>query len=242
MTVLYTRGTILPHFITLPGLTDYQNGIKIMEEKLFKIINGQENDTVFLLEHQPVYTAGTSANEAELLNKDLFPVIHAGRGGKFTYHGPGQRVIYPVINLNHNKDLKLYIRNLEEWIIQTLASFGVKAYIIPGKVGIWVKNKANVDAKVGAIGVRVKKWVAYHGIAININPNLAHYSGIIPCGIGDLPVTSLEEMGVNVTMAEFDLALKNTQPSFEDMTERHCEPSKKAWQSQEPESNGRRPS
>ena len=149
----------MPHFITFPGLTDYQIGVKIMEEKLFKVINDQEKDTVFLLEHQPVYTAGTSANEAELLNKDLFPVINVGRGGKFTYHGPGQRVIYPVINLNHNRDLKLYIRNLEQWIIQTLVSFGVKAYIIPGKVGIWVKNKDNIDAKIGAIGVRVKKWV-----------------------------------------------------------------------------------
>lgn len=203
----------MPNFITLPGLTDYSTGVKIMEEKLFKVISGDENDTVFLLEHQPVYTAGTGANEAELLNKNLFPVIHSGRGGKFTYHGPGQRVIYPVINLSHNKDLKLYIRNLEQWIIQTLATFGVKAYIIPGKVGIWVRNKNDIDAKIGAIGVRVKKWVAYHGIAININPNLDHYSGIIPCGISDFPVTSLEELGINVTTNEFDLALKKSLES-----------------------------
>lgn len=198
-------------WITLPGLVDYQDGIKIMEDQLLRVINSIEPNTIFLLEHKEVYTAGTSHNREELLKPNLFPVIYTGRGGKFTYHGPGQRVIYPIINLdvtNKDKDLKLYITQLEKWIILALTELGVKAFTIQGKVGIWVKNRQNIESKIGAIGIRVRKWVTYHGIAVNINPNLNNYSGIIPCGINDFPITSLEDIGINISMTEFDIILK----------------------------------
>jgi len=201
----------LVKWITLPGLVDYQEGIKIMEDQLDRVINSMQPDTIFLLEHKEVYTAGTSHNVEELLKPDLFPVIYTGRGGKFTYHGPGQRIIYPIINLNNTdkvKDLKLYITQLEKWIILTLAELGVHAFTIQGKVGIWVKNSRNIESKIGAIGIRVRKWVTYHGIAVNISPNLDNYSGIIPCGINDFPITSLEDMGINISITEFDIILK----------------------------------
>jgi lipoyl(octanoyl) transferase len=201
----------LVKWITLPGLVDYQEGIKIMEDQVDRVINSMQPDTIFLLEHKEVYTAGTSHNVEELLKPDLFPVIYTGRGGKFTYHGPGQRIIYPIINLNNTdkvKDLKLYITQLEKWIISTLAELDVNAFTIQGKIGIWVKNSRNIESKIGAIGIRVRKWVTYHGIAVNINPNLNHYSGIIPCGINDFPITSLEDMGINISMIEFDIILK----------------------------------
>ena len=198
-------------WITLPGLVDYQEGIKIMEGQLDRVINSMQPDTIFLLEHKEVYTAGTSHNVEELLKPDSFPVIYTGRGGKFTYHGPGQRIIYPIINLNNTdkvKDLKLYITQLEKWIILTLAELDVNAFPIQGKVGIWIKNSRNIESKIGAIGIRVRKWVTYHGIAINISPNLDNYSGIIPCGINDFPITSLEDMGINISITEFDIILK----------------------------------
>ena len=198
-------------WITLPGLVDYQEGIKIMEGQLDRVINSMQPDTIFLLEHKEVYTAGTSHNVEELLKPDSFPVIYTGRGGKFTYHGPGQRIIYPIINLNNTdkvKDLKLYITQLEKWIILTLAELDVNAFTIQGKVGIWVKNSRNIESKIGAIGIRVRKWVTYHGIAVNISPNLDNYSGIIPCGINDFPITSLEDMGINISITEFDIILK----------------------------------
>jgi len=201
----------LVKWITLPGLVDYQEGIKIMEDQLDRVINSIQPDTIFLLEHKEVYTAGTSHNVEELLKPDLFPVIYTGRGGKFTYHGPGQRIIYPIINLNNTdkvKDLKLYITQLEKWIILTLAELDVNAFTIQGKVGIWVKNSRNIESKIGAIGIRVRKWVTYHGIAVNISPNLDNYSGIIPCGINDFPITSLEDMGINISITEFDIILK----------------------------------
>lgn len=198
-------------WVVLPGLVSYHDALIMMEGQLHKVINNQDSDTIFLLEHQEVYTAGTNYKENELLNSDKFPVVYTGRGGKFTYHGPGQRVIYPVINLskgNHEKDLKLYVKKLENWIIATLLELKVQSFTIPGKVGIWVKNKHNVNAKIGAIGVRIRKWVAYHGIAVNINTNLAHYSGIIPCGISEFPITSLRDINVNISIEEFDKLLK----------------------------------
>lgn len=201
------------NWITVPGITDYQDGINMMEQKLDKVINLVDQDTIFLLEHNEIYTAGTGYKQDELLIPNRFPVIYTGRGGKFTYHGPGQRVIYPIINLNNKsgkKDLKLYISTLEQWIILTLAEFNIKAFTIPGKVGIWVKNNKNVDAKIGAIGIRIRKWVTYHGIAINIHPNLDHYSGIIPCGINNFPITSLQDIGINTSIEEFDRLLRQT--------------------------------
>lgn len=214
---------------TLPKMTAWQtfnkvikytDALDMMEEQLGHVINGEESDTIYLLEHDHVYTAGTSAKDSELLtNNKNIPVIHVGRGGKYTYHGPGQRIIYPIIDLRkkeRGRDLKLYVRQLEDWIIATLGYFELECYIIPGKVGIWtdIKNSSTqtentrVPAKIGAIGIRVRKWVTYHGIAVNISNDLDMYRGIIPCGISDFPVTSMHALGKTISMIDFDLALK----------------------------------
>lgn len=186
---------------------DYNEMLTLMEAKVEEIINQRSSDTIFLLEHKDVYTAGTNAKEEELLNP-IFPVIQTGRGGKFTYHGKGQRVIYPLINLNNKeKDLRGYIKNLEKWIINSLAEIGIEAFIVPGRIGIWVSGPKGTS-KIGAIGVRVKKWVTYHGIAVNISTDLSNFNGIIPCGIDDAPVTSLEALGIRMTLEEFDEILK----------------------------------
>ncbi|MDG1436305.1 MAG: lipoyl(octanoyl) transferase LipB [Rickettsiaceae bacterium] len=195
---------------TLPGLTPYDQALSLMEERLSEVITGHKNESVFLVEHNDVYTAGTSFNESELLDTENIPVIYTGRGGKFTYHGPGQRVIYPILNLNsgnRKSDIKLYVRNLEQLIINILARIGVKAYTIDNMVGIWVDHN-NTSAKIAAIGVRVKKWVTYHGVAINISADIERYKAIIPCGISDFPVTSLKELGFEISIEDFDRMLK----------------------------------
>jgi len=201
----------LVKWITVPGLVNYQEGLTMMENQLDKVIKSLEPDSIFLLEHNETYTAGTNYKQDELLTPDRFPVIYTGRGGKFTYHGPGQRIIYPIIDLNkgcNSKDLKLYISKLEKWIILTLAEFKIQAFTIPGKIGIWVKNSKNVEAKIASIGLRIRKWVVYHGISINIHTNLEHYSGIIACGINNFPITSLKEIGLDISLEEFDIILK----------------------------------
>ncbi|MFY9589372.1 lipoyl(octanoyl) transferase LipB [Rickettsia endosymbiont of Halotydeus destructor] len=193
-------------FITIPGLSNYLDTLKLMEEHVNGIIDGSKTETIFFVEHSEVYTAGTSYRQNELLNPNNIPVIYTGRGGKFTFHGKGQRVIYPILNLasiNRTKDLKLYIKMLEEWIINSLLYLGIKAYIISDKVGIWVKEK-NKPAKIAAIGVRVKKWVTYHGVAVNISTDLDKFNGIIPCGLMNSAVTSLSQLGVNIDMNQFD--------------------------------------
>lgn len=186
------------------SLVDYSEMINVMESEVTEVINGA-SDRVFLLEHQEIYTRGTSAKDSEILDKTI-PIIESGRGGKITYHGPGQRVIYPILNLasnNRNKDLKLYIRNLEDWIIDILSNFAIKAYTISGKVGIWTLGPKG-ESKIAAIGVRVKKWVTYHGVAVNISNDLTKFHSIIPCGIEDAYVTSIKDLGVNITLGEFD--------------------------------------
>jgi lipoyl(octanoyl) transferase len=203
----------MPEWISLPGLVEYKAGLDLMEQRVLDVISNKKREAVFLLEHQDVYTAGTSYKDEELLDSGNIPVIYTGRGGKFTYHGPGQRVIYPILNLagsNRTRDLRLYVNLLEQWIINTLQELGVKAYTISGKIGIWVNlDRSNpIPAKIGAIGVRVKKWVTYHGIAINISPNLNKYRGIIPCGIDNFPVTSLANIGIKISMNDFDYLLK----------------------------------
>lgn len=197
-------------WITLPGLTQYEEALQLMEQRVDEILKNKNKEAVFLLEHPDIYTAGTSYDPKELLNNNDIPVIYTGRGGKFTYHGPGQRIIYPILNLgssNRTRDIKLYVRNLEQWIINSLNELGIKAYTINEKVGIWVTHN-NTHAKIAAIGVRVKKWITYHGIAVNINNNLDLYSGIIPCGLNNFPVISLKELGIKITMDYFDLILK----------------------------------
>ena len=197
-------------WISLPGLTPYDQALSLMEERVNDLIAKQNNETIYLLEHPDIYTAGTGSNDNEILNAQDIPIIYTGRGGKFTYHGPGQRVIYPILNLNHTNrkpDLKLYIRNLEQWIINSLERVGIKSYTITNMVGIWVTHN-KIHSKIAAIGVRVKKWITYHGIAVNITTNLQHYDGIIPCGINNFPVTSLKELGVEISMNDFDSILK----------------------------------
>lgn len=197
----------------------YDRAVAFMEAKVNMIREKAEEDYIWLLEHPPVYTAGTSAKASDMLNP-RFPVYQTGRGGQYTYHGPGQRVAYVMLDLQHRNtgtgpDLKAYIHDLEEWIIRALATFEVKGERRKDRVGIWVDMQPygkpkGTEAKIAAIGVRVRKWVAFHGIAINVAPDLAHYSGIVPCGIAEHGVTSLADLGIKVTMAEMDKALKST--------------------------------
>ncbi len=165
-------------------------------------------ELVWLLEHPPLFTAGTSADPAELFNPQGFPVFEAGRGGRYTYHGPGQRVGYLMLDLGkRGRDVRKFVHSLEGWVIDALAELGVNAYRVPDRIGIWVDRGAT-QAKIGAIGVRVRRWVTMHGFSVNVNPELSHFSGIVPCGIAEFPVTSLGEMGVQDPQEHFDLALR----------------------------------
>ena len=188
-----------------------------MEDHVAAMIEGTAQDRVWLLEHPPLYTAGTSTDQADLLNA-RFPVHKTGRGGQLTYHGPGQRVVYPMLDLKHRRqDLRWYIHTLEQWVIDALAGFNLRAERREGRVGLWVDmnqhgGKPGEEAKIAAIGVRVRKWVAFHGLAINVDPDLSHFDGIVPCGIREHGVTSLVALGLPVTMADLDVALANHMP------------------------------
>lgn len=191
----------------------YPDALTHMTNRVNQIIGGDEEE-VWLLEHPPLYTAGTSAKKADLIDPKGIPVFETGRGGQFTYHGPGQRIAYVMIDLNRRTpDLRRYVHALEQWIIDTLSEFGVKGERREGRVGIWVVSPPNettsfpTEEKIAAIGVRVTKWVTFHGIAINVNPNLSHYEGIIPCGLANFGVTSLQKLGLSVSMEELDKAL-----------------------------------
>ena len=193
----------------------YDHAIRVMERRAAAIVAGQSHELVWLLEHPPLVTAGTSARDTDLLDPARFPVHRTGRGGQFTYHGPGQRVAYAVLDLERRRrDLRLYVHTLEEWVIRTLAAFGVQGLRREGRVGIWVVLAGGGEAKIGAIGVRVRRWVAYHGIALNVAPELEHFSAIVPCGISEHGVTSLAALGIDATMADVDRELKKT---FEDI-------------------------
>ena len=180
-----------------------------MEERVTNIINKSDNEMVWLLEHPHIYTAGTSANECDLLRKDI-PTYNTGRGGQYTYHGPGQRVAYVMLDLKsrNTQDVKLYIHNLEEWIIKTLSNFGIKGERRDDRIGIWVVGKDGSEKKIAAIGVRLRKWITSHGIAINLNPDLSYFEGIVPSGISQFGVTSIKEQGINISMDELNRALK----------------------------------
>ena len=196
-------------WVTLANFSNYLSTLKLMEDQVEQVIKGGP-ETIYLVEHEDIYTAGTNFKAEELLNPGNIPVIYTGRGGKFTYHGKGQRVIYPILNLaqkNRQRDLKLYINMLEKWIINTLSQLGVKAYTIPGKVGIWVNDQGEKE-KIGEIGIRIKKWVTYHGVAINISTDLHKFNGIIACGLNDFKVTSLEKFGIKINFCQFDKILK----------------------------------
>jgi len=192
----------------------YPDAVKRMEQRQADIFTGDAKELIWLIEHPALYTGGTSADPSELLQSQ-FPVYESGRGGRYTYHGPGQRVGYIMLNLDkHKKDIRRYVHALEAWVIDTLDCFDVKARRAEGRIGIWCNNKHGQEVKIGAIGVRIKRWVTSHGFAVNINPDLSHFDGIIPCGIAEYPVTSLHDLGLNVQMEEFDEALRQTFPNF----------------------------
>lgn len=197
----------------------YPEAMAAMEERVEAIRAGTAPELVWLLEHPPLYTAGTSARDEDLLDADRFPVYRSGRGGQFTYHGPGQRVAYVMLDLKaRGGDIRAYVRDLEEWIIQTLASFTIKGERREGRVGIWVDKAPyggvrGQEDKIAAIGVRVRRWVSFHGIAINVEPDLSHFGGIVPCGINEHGVTSMVALGHPVTLDDVDSALIAAWPT-----------------------------
>ena len=197
-----------------PGLVPYPEALAGMEARAAAILGGDARELVWLLEHPPLYTAGTSADPAELFNPQGFPVYEAGRGGRYTYHGPGQRVGYVMLDLaRRGRDVRRFVHSLVRWLIGALGELGVEAFRAPGRIGIWVARDGT-EAKIGAIGVRVRRWVTMHGFSINVEPELSHFSGIVPCGIAEFPVTSLVEMGVSEGQERFDLALKQGLDHF----------------------------
>lgn len=190
------------------GLVDYPAAVDVMERRVEEIADHRAAELIWLLEHPPIYTAGTSAHPSDLLEA-RFPVFQTGRGGQFTYHGPGQRVAYVMLDLRRRKaDVRGFVRDLEEWLIRTLLRFGVNGERRAGRVGIWVVNRNGGEDKIAAIGVRVRRWVTYHGIALNVAPDLEHFSGIVPCGVRGHGVTSLAALGSHASMNEVDAALK----------------------------------
>jgi lipoyl(octanoyl) transferase len=201
------------------GGVGYNTALKKMDNHVQKMISGEADEKIWLLEHPALYTAGTSADKKDLIKPNLFPVFETKRGGQYTYHGPGQRIVYVMLDLNNRgKDIKKFVNNLEAWIIHTLAEFNVIGQSRRGRVGIWVERPdkpKNVDGfieeeKIAAIGVRLKKWVTLHGLSINVDPDLNNFQGIVPCGIKDHGVTSLVDLGLPVSMEDLDIALKKS--------------------------------
>lgn len=205
------------------GLTPYEDALSFMEREATKIANGESDEMIWLVEHPPLYTAGTSANADDLVSPDRFDVFHTGRGGEYTYHGPGQRVAYVMLDLKRRKqDVRAFISALEAWIIATLADMNIRGERREDRVGVWVQRPEKTrmpdgsmnEEKIAAIGIRLRKWVSFHGIAINVEPNLEHFSGIVPCGEQKYGVTSLVDLGLPVTMDDLDIHLK---ASFENI-------------------------
>jgi len=206
----------MPDWIVSDTPVAYPEALAEMEARVAGILAATQPEAVWLLEHPPLYTAGTSAKPADLVQPDRFDVFKAQRGGQYTYHGPGQRVVYVMLDLNkRGRDVRVYVRKLESWIIATLAEFNVKGELREGRVGVWVTcpdrppnpDGSPFEAKIGAIGVRIRRWVTFHGISINLDPDLSHFDGIVPCGISQYGVTSLVDLGHPVSMADLDLAL-----------------------------------
>src|SRR3546814_216866 len=186
-------------------------------ERHAEAIRGENaRERIWLVEHPPVYTAGTSARVSDLIDPNRFPVVKAGRGGQYTYHGPGQRVGYVMLDLEkRGRDIRRFVHALEQWIADALASFGINAYAVEGRVGLWVDTPQG-EAKIAAIGIRVRRWVTYHGFAVNVAPALDHFGGIVPCGLPDYPVTSLAALGRSATLPGLDASLQNALPAFLD--------------------------
>lgn len=203
----------------LPGLSEYEATLAAMEARVAAISAGTADEAVWLLEHPPLYTAGTSARPGDLTDPGRFPVFTAGRGGQYTYHGPGQRVAYVMLDLNRRGcDVRRFVAQLEAWIIAALAGFNVTGEIRDGRVGVWVRRPDKPplpdgtlrEDKIAAIGVKLRRWVSFHGVSVNLDPDLDHFGGIVPCGIRDHGVTSLVDLGLPVTMDDLDLALKRS--------------------------------
>lgn len=192
------------------GLIDYAQAVQAMEARVAAIRAGQAEELVWLLQHPPLYTAGTSAKDTDLLQPDRLPVYRTGRGGQYTYHGPGQRIAYVMLDLQRREmDVRQYVGLLEAWLIATLGRFNLRGERRDGRVGIWIDRGQGREDKIAAVGVRVRRWVTYHGVALNVEPDLSHYAGIVPCGIQEHGVTSLVDMGLPIEMAEVDVQLAN---------------------------------
>ncbi|SDY46110.1 lipoyl(octanoyl) transferase LipB [Citreimonas salinaria] len=201
------------------GLVDYETAVAEMEARANAIADGSADECVWLLEHPPLYTAGTSAKPADLRDPDRFPVHETKRGGQYTYHGPGQRVAYVMLDVSRRgRDVRRFVHDLESWVIAALAEFGLTGHIRPGRVGVWIERPDRpplpdgrmAEDKIAAIGIRLRRWVSFHGISINVEPDLSHFDGIVPCGISDYGVTSLVDLGLPVTMADVDVALRRS--------------------------------
>ncbi len=193
----------------------YLDAVEAMEARVEAIAAGESGELVWLLEHPPLYTAGVSSKPGDLLDRDRFPVFRTGRGGQYTYHGPGQRVAYVMLDLRQRgRDVRAFVESLEAWIIGALADFNVEGQIRPGRVGVWVERRApgapTREDKIAAIGVKIRRWVSFHGVSLNVEPDLSHFDGIVPCGISEFGVTSLVDLGLPVTMDEADAALRTS--------------------------------
>ncbi len=204
-------------WIITDGLTDYEHALAFMEDRVNAIIAGNADECIWLLEHPPLYTAGTSAKPVDLIDPDRFPVFNARRGGEYTYHGPGQRVAYVMLDVGkRGRDVRQFVKDLETWVIATLETFNVKGEIRDGRVGVWVQrpekprqpNGQLAEDKIAALGIRLRKWVSFHGLSINVEPDLSHFDGIVPCGIQDHGVTSLVDLGLPVSLQDVDVALQ----------------------------------
>ena len=201
------------------GQVDYDLALEKMDKHVQKIISGDADERIWFLEHPSIYTAGTSANKKDLVEPNRFPVFKTKRGGQYAYHGPGQRVVYVMLDLNkRGKDIKQFVKNLEAWIIHALAEFNVVGQSRNGRIGIWVersdkpksKDGRLKEEKIAAIGVRVRRWITFHGLSINVDPDLSHFQGIVPCGIEEHGVTSLIDLGLPVSVTDLDIALKKS--------------------------------
>ncbi|WP_299029231.1 lipoyl(octanoyl) transferase LipB [uncultured Sulfitobacter sp.] len=218
-------------WIVSDGLTDFRTAEAWMEARVAAIHEGQANECIWLVEHPPLYTAGTSAKAHDLTDPDRFDVFPTRRGGQYTYHGPGQRVAYVMLDVSkRGRDVRKFVKQLEDWVILTLGQFNVTGEIREGRVGVWVTRPEKpqttagnpAEDKVAAIGIRLRKWISYHGISLNVEPDLTHFEGIVPCGITEHGVTSLVDLGLPVTMADVDLALRSSFPQvFGDIPQTH---------------------
>lgn len=194
---------------TTNSLVPYKSSVEAMEQRVAAIRTGKARELAWLLEHPAIYTRGSSAHDDELLRTPRFPVFDTGRGGRYTYHGPGQRVIYIMLDLTHHgSDIRSYVNKLEQWLIDTLADFDINAERRLGRVGIWIPGGDGRDLKIGAIGVRVRRWISFHGASLNVTPDLQHYGDIVPCGVQDQGITSIAALGMNLKMSDVDSALR----------------------------------